>query len=160
MAYAGLRPGEVCALRWDDVQESTLLVQRATNPDGSLKSTKATRHRSVGLLPLLAQELREYRLAVGRPRRDAFLVAGGSNGSPWDKWAWQRWRADRWGPACRRAQLDTVPRPYDLRHSFASLLLAEGSAAFVGRKAAWSFARGAALDIRTPDRRVRGPAAD
>src|SRR5437763_16139788 len=36
------------------------------------------------------------------------------------------WRADRWAPACRGAGLDPVPRPYDLRHSFASLLLAEG----------------------------------
>jgi integrase len=36
------------------------------------------------------------------------------------------WRADRWAPACRAVGLDPVPRPYDLRHSFASLLLAEG----------------------------------
>ena len=33
---------------------------------------------------------------------------------------------DRWAPACRAAGIDRVPRPYDLRHSFASLLLAEG----------------------------------
>lgn len=31
-----------------------------------------------------------------------------------------------WSTARRRAGLDAVPRPYDLRHSFASLLLAEG----------------------------------
>lgn len=36
------------------------------------------------------------------------------------------WRVDRWAPACRTVGLDPVPRPYDLRHSFASLLLAEG----------------------------------
>ena len=36
------------------------------------------------------------------------------------------WRADRWSPACRAVGLDPLPRPYDLRHSFASLLLAEG----------------------------------
>jgi transcriptional regulator with XRE-family HTH domain len=40
--------------------------------------------------------------------------------------AWQIWRADRWAPACRAVGLEPVPRPYDLRHSFASLLLAEG----------------------------------
>ncbi len=44
----------------------------------------------------------------------------------WDKNAWQTWRADRWVPACRAAGLSPIPRPYDLRHSFASLLLAEG----------------------------------
>ena len=77
------------------------------------------------LLPVLAQELREYRLATGRPPGRALLIAGVA-GTPWDKWAWQRWRTDRWGGACRRAGLDPPRRPYDLRHSFASLLLAEG----------------------------------
>ena len=50
----------------------------------------------------------------------------GEDGRPWDKTAWQMWRADRWAPACRAAGVDPVPRPYDLRHSYASLLLAEG----------------------------------
>jgi len=36
------------------------------------------------------------------------------------------WRADRWVPACGAAGPSPIPRPYDLRHSFASLLLAEG----------------------------------
>ena len=35
-------------------------------------------------------------------------------------------RRRAWSTACRRAGLVFVPRPYDLRHSFASLLLAEG----------------------------------
>ena len=42
---------------------------------------------------------------------------------------------DRWAPACRAAGLDDIPRPYDLRHSFASLLLAEGrQPVFVARQ--------------------------
>ncbi len=36
------------------------------------------------------------------------------------------WRTDRWAPACRAIDLEPVRRPYDLRHSFASLLLAAG----------------------------------
>lgn len=48
------------------------------------------------------------------------------HGQPWDKNAWETWRADRWVPAYRAVGLSPVPRPYDLRHSFASLLLAEG----------------------------------
>jgi integrase len=36
------------------------------------------------------------------------------------------WRADRWAPACRAVGLDPVPTPYDLRHSYSPLLLAEG----------------------------------
>jgi integrase len=61
------RPGELRALRWSDVQQNTLLVQRAANPDGSSKPTKTGQHRSVRLVAPLAQDLREYRLAIGRP---------------------------------------------------------------------------------------------
>jgi integrase len=125
LAYAGLRPGELRALRWGDVREHTLLVQRAANPDGSIKATKNERRRTVRLLSSLARELREYRLAVGRPP-DGTLLLFDDDGRPWDKTAWQMWRVDRWAPACRAAGVNPFPRPYDLRHSFASLLLAEG----------------------------------
>ena len=68
---------------------------------------------------------REYRLAGGRPPASTLLLAD-DDGQPWDKAAWQMWRVDRWAPACLAVGLDPIPRPYDLRHSFASLLLAEG----------------------------------
>jgi integrase len=125
LAYSGLRPGELRALRWSDVGENTILVQRGTNPDGSAKPLKAGGRRSVRLLPALAQDLREYRLAAGRPPASA-LILSGENGTPWTKTDWRIWRGGRWAHACRTAGLDPVPRPYDLRHSFASLLLAEG----------------------------------
>lgn len=125
MAYSGLRPGELRALRWSDVQQNTLLVQRAANPDGSSKPTKTGQRRSVRLIAPLAQDLREYRLAIGRPSPGNLVLRDGQN-QAWDKNAWQTWRADRWVPACRAAGLSPIPRPYDLRHSFASLLLAEG----------------------------------
>ena len=108
-----------------DAREHTLLVQRASNPDGSMKATKNERHRTVRLLSPLARELREYRLAAGRPP-DGTMLLFDHDGKPWDKTDWQMWRVDRWAPACRAARLDPVPRPYDLRNSFASLLLAEG----------------------------------
>lgn len=125
LAYSGVRPGELRALQFGDVREHTLLVQRAANPDGSIKATKTDRHRSVKLLRPLEQELREYRLAIGRPAEKALFLTN-DEGRAWDKTDWQMWRVDRWAPACRAAGLDPVPRPYDLRHSFASLLLAEG----------------------------------
>jgi len=125
LGYAGLRPGELRALRWCDVREGTLLVRRAANPDGSPKTTKNRGARSVRLLAPLAQDLREYRLAAGRPPDNALILRAPAGGA-WDKNAWQCWRADRWAPACRAAGLNPVPRPYDLRHSFASLLLAAG----------------------------------
>jgi integrase len=125
MAYAGPRPGELRALRFGAVRENTILVERAANPDGSVKATKTGQHRTVRLLAALAQDVREYMLVAGRPVGKA-LILRDDEGEIWDKNAWQMWWADRWAPACRAAGLDPVPRPYDLRHSFASLLLAEG----------------------------------
>lgn len=125
LAYAGLRPGELRALRWQDVQERTLLVQRAAAPDGNANATKTGQRRSVRLLAPLAAELREYRLAAGRPPEHELLMPGADGGS-WVKSRWQAWRRDHWMPVCRATALDPTPRPYDLRHSFASLLLSEG----------------------------------
>lgn len=124
LAYAGLRPGELRALRWGDVHENTIHVQRAANPDGSIKATKTEHSRAVRLLSPLAQDLREYKLVAGRPGAQALVLAN-DRGHTWDKTAWQMWRVDRWAPACRAAGVEPVPRPYDLRHSFVSLLLAE-----------------------------------
>jgi integrase len=125
LAYSGLRPGEARALRWGDVGENVINVQRACNPDGSIKTVKTGQRRSVKLLAPLARDLREYRLAVGRPPESALLMPD-ADGQPWTKTDWQCWRADRWAPACRAAGIDPVPIPYALRHGFASLLLAEG----------------------------------
>ena len=125
LAYSGLRPGELRGLRWGDIGDQVINVQRGTNPDGTSKLIKTGQRRSVRLLAPLARDLREYRLAVGRPA-DSELLLTDDGGQPWTKRSWQIWRACRWGSACRAAGLEPVPTPYTLRHSFASLLLAEG----------------------------------
>ena len=51
-------PSEASALRWQDVGERTLLVQCATEEDGTIKATKVRKSRSVRLLPALAADLR------------------------------------------------------------------------------------------------------
>jgi integrase len=124
LAYAGLRPSEMLALSWDAVRGRTLLVERATN-DGAIKSTKGTgRARTVRLLGPLAADLAEWRLACGRPADDE-LVFPGRGGDPWRDHTWQTWHRDGWHPVAKA--VGTVgARPYDLRHSFASLLIQEG----------------------------------
>jgi integrase len=142
LAYAGLRPGELRALRWGDVRKATITVERAARPDGTIKSTKNHERRAVRLLAPLATDLAELRLAAGRPGADVLVLP--PSGEPradahpdavtWTKTDWQTWRAGRWDRACL-ATVSTSPRPYDLRHSFASLLLAEGrSVHYVARR--------------------------
>jgi integrase len=124
LAYSGLRPGELRALRWSDIRQNTLRVARAASPSGNIKATKTKRgRRSVRLLAPLAEDLAAWR---GQSAGGGHgLVFPAANGEPMTKTAWGSWRNRVWLPA-RVLVVDHGPKPYDLRHSFASLLLAEG----------------------------------
>jgi integrase len=137
LAYAGLRPQEALALRWGDVRERTLLIEKASDGQGGVKTTKTSHSRTVRLLAPLALDLAEWRLLCGRPEADA-LVFPNLQGDVWNDRAWQTWHRDAWAPACRGAGV-TGARPYDLRHSFVSLLIHEGrSVVDVARQAGHS----------------------
>ncbi|MEA2277912.1 MAG: hypothetical protein QOC78_2872 [Solirubrobacteraceae bacterium] len=123
LAYAGLRPGEALALPWSAVRDRTLLIDAAVSV-GVVGETKTRRRRTVPLLPPLAADLAEWRLAAGRPPDDA-LVFPGHDGRPWSPAAYKNWHRRVFRPATAAAGL-TSARPYDLRHSFVSLLIAEG----------------------------------
>jgi integrase len=123
LAYAGLRPGEALALTWAHVRERTLLIERAVS-FGAIEGTKTGRRRTVPLVGPLAQDLGEWRLQAGRPDAAA-LVFPGHDGGPWSLTAYQNWRRRIYTPAATAAGIER-PRPYDLRHSFVSLLIAEG----------------------------------
>jgi integrase len=130
LAYAGLRPGEALALRWRDVRERTILVQRASDGYGGVKTTKTRSVRSVRLLAPVAADLREWRLASGRPDDDA-LIFPGVDGRTVTREAWKSWTRRAWAEAWKEAHpegSERAPRVYDLRHSYVSLLLAEGRA--------------------------------
>jgi integrase len=129
LAYAGLRPEEALALQWRHVRERTLLIEQAVS-DGELKGRKTGRPpRTVDLLRPLKQDLAEWRLACGRPPDDDFLPVG-SNRGPWRDHDYRNWRGRHFEPAATAAGLPS-PRPYDPRHSFASLLLHEGRVSIV-----------------------------
>jgi integrase len=49
LAYAGLRPGEALGLRWGDIRERTILIQRSVSL-GEEADTKTRQHRTVRLL--------------------------------------------------------------------------------------------------------------
>lgn len=112
MAYAGLRPAEVRGLCWEDVREHTIRVHRSLTPSGRLKSTKSGGERSVPLLAPVAADLRS--LPRGGP--DDLVIDLGMD--------WDSWTEDHFRPA--RARAGVSKPPYALRHSYASLLIAEG----------------------------------
>ena len=125
LAYSGLRPGEMRGLRWQEVRERTLLIHRAATPAGKAKAVKNRRYRTVRLLATLVEDLAAWRDTAPSGAARA-LVWPRSDGEIWTRDDWDNWREDVWRPVCREVGLDPIPRPYDLRHSFASLLLAEG----------------------------------
>jgi integrase len=132
LAYSGLRPGEALALQWRDIREQTILVERALSL-GQEKDTKTAAHRTVRLLAPLAADLREWQLRSGRPS-DHALIFPSKKGGPWTLSAYQSWRRRAFKRALNRAGV-AHGRPYDLRHSFASLLLHEGrSVIYVARQ--------------------------
>jgi integrase len=117
LAYAGLRPSEALGLRWQAIRERTLLVELGVVL-GEERDTKTARARTVRLLGPLAQDLAEWRMASGRPD-DRELVFPRVDGQPWRDTDWRNWRRRVFRPA-------HSGRPYDLRHSFVSLLILEG----------------------------------
>jgi integrase len=126
MARTGLRVGECLALQPDDLDlaRGTLWVRR-TWTRGRLGSPKGNRSRAVDLTPQTIDALNGWlsvREAGGRRERPRRPRVGLPLG-PWDD-RWLRWHV--WRPLLRRAGLRTRGM-HQLRHSYASLLIAAGA---------------------------------
>lgn len=122
LAYAGLRPGEALALRWSDVGSSTLSIDKALSYGGE-KETKTGRARSVRVMQPLRQDLERWR-TVSEPRSPDDPVFPRRDGTLWTDVDWRNWRRRRYGTTASGVGL-VRSRPYDLRHSLASLLFQE-----------------------------------
>jgi integrase len=124
LAYAGLRPGEAIGLRWNDVGERTLLVERSV-AFGQIKSTKTASIRSVKLLSPLKEDLLNWR-TESKQAEDLDLIFPSPDGSTWNADRAPNWRNRAFAEAAEHAEVAHA-RPYDLRHSFVSLLIAQGT---------------------------------
>jgi integrase len=127
LAYAGVRPGEALALSWGDVGERTLRVDKSLSL-GEERGTKTRRGRTVRLLKPLADDLKAARVALGRiPSASDRIFSRPSDGGDWTEFCYRNWRRRVFKQAVRNAGLPESTRPYDLRHAFCSLLIAEGA---------------------------------
>jgi integrase len=115
LAYAGLRSGEAIGLTWRDVGNRTLVV----------KAEKTGQPRSVRLQGPVKSDLGRVATRKWTARRPRAGLPR-SRGGPWNDNDWRNWRRRVFQPAAA-AGLESGARPYDLRHSFVSLLILEGA---------------------------------
>jgi integrase len=129
--YAGLRRGELFALRFEDVdlRAGVLRVERAYDPKAGVYVEPKSRagKRSVPLASVLREYLAAQRLPSGRPHG---LVFGSDAETPFDYHPTMRRAQQAW----KAAKLEPIGL-HEARHTFASLMIA----AWVNAKALASY---------------------
>ena len=128
--YAGLRRGELRALRWSDVdlEARRLRVERSwDDSEGEQAPKSAAAHRTVPILRVLLPLLREHKLRTGRGGNE--LVFGAEANRAFMP-STVRSRALRaWNTANERREESSPLQPiglHECRHTFASILIAAG----------------------------------
>lgn len=138
-AYVGIRPEDTLARIWPDFARHDNghfeLTVTTKNVDGEIvpgSKTGDDHKRRVYVPQLVASDLEEWR-REGQPT--IYLFGRAKDGQPWTKSDYDNWRcrgkkkrADGtlWRPSCFRAAgealgLGDALKPYDLRHTFATL---------------------------------------
>lgn len=123
--YAGLRYGELRALRWGaiDLDAGTIRVRESWDPlAGSIAPKTRTSQRTTPMLAVLRGLLRGHRERRGEVAEDGLVFGGSDNGAPFHAASLYR-RADRaWLTATLSARL----RLHQARHTYASFMIAAG----------------------------------
>jgi integrase len=124
-AGLGLRIGELMALRVQDVDflRRTVAIEFQTTPDGKQRVPPKTprSHRTVPLPSIVAEALAAH-IAAFSPAEDGSLFLT-LHGLPWRH---EYYGSRIFTPAVKRAKLPTGTTSHDLRHHYASVLLAAG----------------------------------
>lgn len=145
--YAGLRRGEIRALRWSDVDLAARKIHVARGWDDQAgerdEAKSAAGTRTIPILDVLALELADHGLRTKRGGRD--LVFGRTADEAFEPstvrgWALDAWQAHNDEVEAKAAERGEDVDPADLlspiglheaRHTFASMLIASGANAKV-----------------------------
>jgi integrase len=135
--FTGMRPGELLALQWSDLvldgPSPVVRVRRSLSegPDGLLfKNTKTEKGRSISLLPEAVETLKAHRKCQAQERlrysgiwHDQDLVFPSTKGTPMSRKSLIK---RNFKPLLKKAGMPKEVRFYDLRHTFATLMLEQG----------------------------------
>jgi integrase len=128
LVLAGLRPGEVYALRASDIdlEAGAVRVARSWDHRGGLFVEPKTKAgvRTAPLAGWLVEELRAHIERIGAEGEE--LLFASREGTPYQP---SNLRRALWSPLVKRAQVRRLDM-YSLRHTFASLARSSGEAAF------------------------------
>jgi integrase len=135
--FCGLRRGEICALRWRDVDLASAQMSVARSLEQTkgkngtglrFKSPKSGKGRTVALSATIVEELRAYRarraeemLRLGVGLSEDSLIVCQADGSIMQP----IYVSQRWGRFMKKAKLARL-RFHDLRHTHATHMLANG----------------------------------
>ncbi len=138
LADGGVRPGEGCGVMWSDFDPvaRTVRIERAVTDPGRIKETKSGEDREIDLSPRLVSALNDLRvqleadaLAEGRDDINPFVFATRAGKPP---------RPHRVAKTFHKVLVAAdIPhfRLYDLRHTYASHLIAAGAdIAYISRQ--------------------------
>ena len=126
---AGLRPGELLALKWEDLDRASLSVRRSLSEDEDgpvlRNETKTSRDRRLELVPVAVETLRRHRKRQNEERlryaglwKEEDLVFPSTTGTIMRR---NNLTRRSYKPLLRAAALPDI-RLYDLRHTFATLM--------------------------------------
>lgn len=120
--FTGMRQGELMGLTWNSINWITRKITVDKNfTHGRVGTTKTGKVRKVDMSLELVKVLKEWRLAC--PKGEHNLVFPNGDGGYQDA---NNMIKRRFKPALNRAGIDSL-RFHDLRHTYASLLLANGA---------------------------------
>ena len=122
--FTGLRQGELLALVWDnvDLANGIVRVRKALRQGRRLEPKTPQAIRDVVLMPALSRMLREHKLATPYSAETDFVFSSAAGTA----FYWRNVARRGLGAALELAKLQHI-RWHDMRHTFASLLIAEGA---------------------------------